>query len=181
MQLFVRTLTGATVTVDVTGDETIAVIKMKIAEQTGISFEQIRLISGLAILENEMTLSQAHLQAESTVILTLGLDGGKKKKKRKPHTTPKVIPHKHVTIKMRVLNYFEVTKDGKVNKLKKESKTYSGSYLADHKDRITDGRTGDMFYKLTPDGKKIPPVQNKSKKVVVAAPVGKAAGGKKKK
>ena len=181
MQLFVRTLTGATLAVDITGEETIAALKLKIAEQTGISCEQIRLVSGLAILENEMTISQAHLQSESNVIMTLGLDGGKKKKKRKPHTTPKVIPHKHVTIKMRTLNYFEVSKDGKVNKLKKESTTHSGCYLADHKDRMHCGRTGAyMFYKLTPDGKRVPPVQNKSKKAVVAAPVGKAAGGKKK-
>ena len=117
----------------------------------------------------------------SNVIMTLSLDGGKKKKKRKPHTTPKVIPHKHTTIKMRLLNYFEVTKDGKVNKLKKESSTHAGCYLADHKDRMHDGKTGAfMFYKLTQDGKRIAPVQNKPKKAVVVEVV-KKGGAKKKK
>ena len=180
MQLFVRTLTGATLTVDITGEETVTALKAKIAQETGIPSDQIRLICGMSMLEDEMTLSEANVQAESNVIMTLGLDGGKKKKKRKPHTTPKVIAHKHATIKMRLLNYFEVAKDGKVNKLKKGS-TISGCYLADHKDRMHCGRTGlHMFYKLTAKGEKIAPVQNKSKKVVAAAPT-KAAGGAKKK
>jgi ribosomal protein S27AE len=104
-------------------------------------------------LENEQTFAETGVEELSNIIMTLSLDGGKKKKKRKPHTTPKVIPHKHVTIKMRTLNYFEVTKDGKVNKLKKESNTNAGCYLADHKDTI-DSDYRDEIVRLAKDMKK---------------------------
>ena len=134
MQIFVRTITGATLTLNVSAEESVYTLKQRISQETGIPCEDIRLISGISQLENEQILSEAGVEELSNVIMTLSLDGGKKKKKRKPHTTPKVIPHKHVTIKMRTLNYFEVTKDGKVNKLKKESNTHPGSYLADHRD-----------------------------------------------
>ena len=159
MQVLVITLTGATLTMNIDATETVYALKQRVAQETGIPCEEIRFICGISQLENEQTLSEAGVEELSNVIMTLSLDGGKKKKKRKPHTTPKVIPHKHTTIKMRVLNYFEVTKDGKVNKLKKESSTHAGCYLADHKDRMHCGRTGAfMFYKLTKDGKRIDPV-----------------------
>ena len=57
------------------------------------------------------------------------------------------------------------------------------TYMADHPDRHTCGKCGNMFYKLTKDGKRLPiPKQNKPqavvKEVVVAAKGG--AKGKKK-
>ena len=183
MQVFVRTITGATLTLTVEPTESVFALKLRVAQETGIPCEEIRFICGMNQLENEQTLAEAGVEELSNVIMTLGLDGGKKKKKRKPHTTPKVIAHKHTTIKMRTLNYFEVTKDGKVNKLKKESNTHAGCYLADHKDRMHCGRTGQfMFYKLTKDGKRIDPLQNKPKKSGVAeVATGKKAPAKKKK
>ena len=39
-----------------------------------------------------------------------------------------------------------------------------GTYMADHPDRHTCGKCGNMFYKLTKDGKRMPiPKQNKPK------------------
>ena len=183
MQVFIRTITGATLTMNVDAQETVYELKQRVSQQTGIPCEDIRFICGMSQLENEQTFAETGVEELSNIIMTLSLDGGKKKKKRKPHTTPKVIPHKHVTIKMRTLNYFEVTKDGKVNKLKKESNTNAGCYLADHKDRMHCGRTGQfMFYKLTKDGKRIDPVQNKPKRSGVAeVATGKKAPAKKKK
>ena len=164
MQIFVKTLTGATLTMNVEEYDTIATMKAKISEQQGIPAEDIILISGLSQLEDNMTFQECQLSNEATITMTLRLAGGKKKKKKKVYTKPKKIPHKHETIRMRVLSYFEVDKNGKIEKLKQESPEQAGCYLADHKDRMHCGKTGYMFYKMTKDGKRIPPVQNKPKK-----------------
>lgn len=59
-----------------------------------------------------------------------------------------------------------------------------GTYMADHPDRHTCGKCGNMFYKLTKDGKRMPiPKQNKPQVAAKAdaAPAAKgAAKGKKK-
>lgn len=54
--------------------------------------------------------------------------------------------------------------------------------MADHQDRHTCGKCGNMFYKLTKDGKRMPvPKQNKQAVAVKAdAPAAKAKAGKKK-
>lgn len=55
--------------------------------------------------------------------------------------------------------------------------------MADHPDRHTCGRCGNMFYKLTKDGKRMPiPKQNKPQAAAKAeaAPAKAAAKGKKK-
>lgn len=56
--------------------------------------------------------------------------------------------------------------------------------MADHPDRHTCGKCGNMFYKLTKDGKRMPiPKQNKPQVAVAAkeaAPAKGAAKGKKK-
>lgn len=59
-----------------------------------------------------------------------------------------------------------------------------GTYMADHPDRHTCGKCGNMFYKLTKDGKRMPiPKQNKPQAAAAtkeAAPAKGAAKGKKK-
>ena len=182
IQIFIKTLTGATFTMTVDENDTISSIKDKINEKEGIPAESIVLICGLSQLDNDMTVFDCELQNESTVTMTLRLCGGKKKKKRKAHTTPKKIPHKHENIRMRLLNYFEVDKKTeKITKLKQESPEQAGCYLADHRDRMHCGKTGYMFYKMTKDGKRIAPVQNKPKKAAVAETKKGGAGGAKKK
>ena len=65
---------------------------------------------------------------------------------------------------------------------KQESPQAAGAYMADHPDRYTCGKTGTMFYKLTPDGKRLPvPKQNKPVAAKAAAAVKKEAPKKKKK
>ena len=184
MQIFVKTLTGATLTFTVDECETISSIKNKIYEREGIPADSIVLISGLSQLEDDMTFEECELKNEATITMTLRLCGGKKKKKKKVYTKPKKIPHKHENVRMRVLSYFEVDKNGKIEKLKQESPEQAGCYLADHKDRMHCGKTGYMFYKMTKDGKRIPPVQNKPKKAAATEVVkkggAKKAGAKKK-
>jgi Ribosomal protein S27a len=52
--------------------------------------------------------------------------------------------------------------------------------MADHPDRHTCGKCGNMFYKLTKDGKRLPiPKQNKPAAVVKEAPAAAAKGGAK--
>merc|ERR1711968_321032 len=85
-----------------------------------------------------------------------------KKRKKKPHTTPKKIPHKHKKRPKALLEYFNVEEGTmKVKRLKQESPNAAGAYMADHPDRFTCGRTGTMFYKLTADGKRLPPPPQK--------------------
>ena len=91
------------------------------------------------------------------------LDGGKKKRKKKIFTKPKRIKHKHKKRTKALLEYYAIDNNGKVTKLKIEcEKCPAGAYMADHPDRHTCGRCGNMFYKLTKDGKRLPiPKQNK--------------------
>ena len=160
--------------------DTISTIKNKIFEKEGIPAESIVLISGLSQLEDSMTAEECELKNEATITMTLRLCGGKKKKKKRTYTKPKKLPHRHENIRMRVLSYFEVDKNGKIEKLKQESPEEAGCYLADHKDRMHCGKTGYMFYKMTKDGKRIAPVQNKPKKAVFAEKTSKKTAKKKK-
>ena len=180
MQLFVRTLTGATMTFTCESEESVSTLRARIAQAAKIPESEIVLIAGTSTLDDDKSLAEAGLEDEMTVSMTLRLCGGKKKKKKKQYSTPKRIPHKHVSKKMRVLDYFSVDNNDKITKLKEESESFAGCYLADHKDRRHCGRSGAfMYYKLTQNGERIAPVQNKPKKAAAPAPV--AKGGKKKK
>ena len=165
MQIFVKTLTGATITVNTSLESSVESVKEQISAEQGIQVEDMILISGLSQLEDVETLAQAGVIEDATVTMTMRLAGGKKKRKKKNYATPKKIAHKHVSRKMAVLEYFGVDDNGKITKIKQESPEQAGCYLADHKDRMHCGKTGYMFYKLTQDGKRIAPLQNKQKKV----------------
>ena len=119
--------------------------------------EEFNLQFGIQTLDEETFLADAGIVDEAEVSVHFSVDGGKKKRKRKPHTTPKKIKHKHKKRPKALLAYFSV-EDGsmKVRRLKQESPQAAGAYMADHPDRYTCGKTGTMFYKLTPDGKRLP-------------------------
>ena len=53
--------------------------------------------------------------------------------------------------------------------------------MADHEDRHTCGRCGTMYYKMLPNGERMPVPKIKKPQAVVAAPKAAAAKGKKKK
>ncbi|UZP42792.1 hypothetical protein NXS19_010608 [Fusarium pseudograminearum] len=127
MQIFVKTLTGKTITLEVESSDTIDNVKSKIQDKEGIP----RTSSDLSLLE-------------STLHLVLRLRGGMaKKRKKKVYTTPKKIKHKRKKTKLAVLKYYKVDSDGKIERLRRECPSDTcgaGVFMAAMQDRQYCGR-----------------------------------------
>lgn len=76
MQLFVKTLTGKTVSIEVEEGESIEDVKAKIAEKEGIPPDQQRLIFGGQQLQDAKTLQDYDVGDDATLHLVLRLRGG---------------------------------------------------------------------------------------------------------
>jgi ubiquitin C len=72
MQIFIKILSGRTITLEVDASDTIEIIKKKIEDKEGTPTKQQQLYFGGRSLENHRTLADYNIRTESTFDLVVG-------------------------------------------------------------------------------------------------------------
>merc|ERR1712032_1749501 len=141
MHIFVKTLTGKSLSLNVEPTSEISEINNQIETLMGVpSEEQILISNGERLTGN---LIDSGLTEESQIYMVVDIEGEKKKKKKKV-VAKKKKKHVHKKVKLAVLKYYKVDGD-KVVRLKQQ--TNYGTFLADHANRLYCGRTHVTYVK----------------------------------
>ncbi|KAI8990250.1 ribosomal protein S27a-domain-containing protein [Pilobolus umbonatus] len=137
MQVFVNSLQGNTLVLDVATNTSINEVKSMIETREGLPVNsQLLSFGGKPLVEGELSLYGIH--DCNTITLNAELLGGGKKRKKKTYTTPKKIKHKRTKVKMAILKYYKVDESGKITRLRRECPSPTcgaGVFMAKHKDR----------------------------------------------
>jgi len=143
MQIFVKTLSGKTITLDVEHSDSIDTVKQLIQDKEGVAPSKMNLIFAGKQLEDECTIADYYMQKESTIQLVLSLCGGGKKRKKKTYTKPKKIKGHHKTVKLAVLKFYQVDENNKITRSRRDcphETCGAGVRMAVHKDRLHCGK-----------------------------------------
>ena len=120
MQLFVRDVAGRTHAVCAQPEDTVEQLQGQIAALSSVPLEEQRLIFAGRTLSAVESLAVCGISDESTLFLSMDLEGGGKKRKKKTYTKPKKIKHKRKKVKLAVLKFYKVDSNDKVTRLRRE-------------------------------------------------------------
>merc|ERR1712014_266020 len=138
MQIIVKALSG-TRAIELEQNACVELLKQRIEELEGIPATEQRLVAATSLLVDGKTLAESGVEALSVVELSLALEGGRKKKKKKTYTKPKKDKHTNKKVKLAVLKYYKVDpRAHKIERLKRECPSPecgAGIFMANHYDR----------------------------------------------
>ncbi len=143
MHIFVKTLTGKNLPLEVSQSAEVFDLSNQIESLMGVpSSEQKLIFNGKSLIEG--SLFENGLEESSNVYLVVDIEGGAKGKKKKKDTKKRKKKHTKKKVKLAVLKYYKVEGD-KVVRLKQQ--TNYGTFLADHGNRLYCGRTHVTYMK----------------------------------
>lgn len=135
MQIFVRSLSGKRLALDVQATDDVESLRAMIQAKGGVPADLLRLVFGGNVLQDGLTLGDYAIESESTVFVVSSLDGAKKKKrKKKSYTTKKRVPHTRKKEKLKLLKLFKINKDGTIEEQRQQCANCKGAFMAKHKD-----------------------------------------------